>query len=170
VNITENRTYVRAALLDERERSYDHVLTLDFEAKFWSKVNLLAPNGCWEWVGSSETDDGYGVMRLAGRTVRTHRVVFATYVGELLVDKVVRHKCDNPPCVNPAHLELGTPRENVADREHRLRSRHFRKFSPAERRNAVERLRSGESSTSIALDIGCHSVTPQRWAKGGRYG
>lgn len=69
---------------------------------------------CWEWPGARHPF-GYGVVRVGGRCRRVHRVVYEIAVGPIPTDLVVRHKCDNPPCFNPAHLELGTKKDNTQD-------------------------------------------------------
>ena len=58
---------------------------------------------------------GYGKMRYNGRVERAHRVAYMRNVGKIPAGKVVRHKCDNPSCVNPQHLELGSQLDNVRD-------------------------------------------------------
>lgn len=70
--------------------------------------------GCWVWQGTCD-DDGYGMFWLDGRMHRAHRVSFSLFVRELDAGEIVRHTCDNPPCVRPAHLIPGTHADNVAD-------------------------------------------------------
>ena len=79
----------------------------------------LGEGGCWVWVGSKRA--GYGLMSKGNKTVSAHRVSYEAYNGEIPKGLVVRHKCDNPSCINPDHLELGTQQQNVADRENRGR-------------------------------------------------
>ena len=81
---------------------------------------------CWEWRGS-RNDYGYGVMTLARKglfNARVHRLMFERYFGSIPDGMVIRHKCDNPPCSNPDHLELGTQNDNVQDMKDR--GRHWR--------------------------------------------
>lgn len=80
----------------------------------------LAENGCWEWVGGFGAG-GYGVIGRNGKSQRAHRVSYEAYKGEIPEGMVVRHSCDNPACINPDHLSLGTQKENAADRTARGR-------------------------------------------------
>ena len=76
-------------------------------------------SGCWEWNGTKD-HAGYGRVRFGGRRVRAHRLAYEAWVGPVPDHAMVRHrKCDNPPCINPAHLELGTQVDNMRDmRDH----------------------------------------------------
>ena len=94
------------------------------EQRFWDSVNKDAPNGCWEWTAWCGTG-GYGVLRMNYRRVRAHRVVILLTTGEMPApDQVVCHTCDNPPCVNPDHLFIGTHADNVRDMV--SKGRHYR--------------------------------------------
>lgn len=71
-------------------------------------------NGCHIW-GLGRCKDGYGRLWLEGKTRRAHRVSYEQFIGEIPASLVVMHKCDNPACINPSHLSLGTQCENVND-------------------------------------------------------
>lgn len=80
-------------------------------------------SGCWEWTGA-RFPFGHGRCTHFGRTMGTHRVAWLLFRGGIPTGKCVLHKCDNPPCVNPDHLYIGTKADNVRDAETRGRARH----------------------------------------------
>ncbi len=91
--------------------------------RFWAKVEVDA-SGCWIWTGASQAP-GYGKIRIDGRSLFAHRVVFEMTHGRA-PGEVVMHACDVPSCVNPAHLREGTHGDNVRDCVAKGRARHAR--------------------------------------------
>lgn len=85
---------------------------VDTEEKLWSNVDKT--EDCWIWKGGKDKD-GYGVIRMNCRTVKTHRLAWQCSFGEIPSGQYVLHRCDNPPCVNPSHLFLGTAKQNTQD-------------------------------------------------------
>lgn len=71
-------------------------------------------DACWIWIGPRDRDD-YGITYITGRTWRAHRFIFTLVNGQIPDGKFVLHRCDNPPCVRPDHLFLGTAKTNAKD-------------------------------------------------------
>ena len=93
---------------------------MDIRDKFWSRVDIRSSLDCWEWQ-AGKTRKGYGDFYAGIRNgkplyLRAHRVSWELVNGEIPEGLHVLHHCDNPPCVNPAHLWLGSNADNVADK------------------------------------------------------
>lgn len=84
------------------------------DTRFWSKVEIKGINDCWLWTGAKH-NRGYGTITRGGKNIRAHRYAFVELVGEITEGLNVLHKCDNPPCCNPFHLELGDQSKNLRD-------------------------------------------------------
>jgi hypothetical protein len=98
-------------LADRWEAHY----TANFAAHFWSKVDRSAgQDACWPWIGRRVC--GYGMLNFRRHSVRANRMVYRLVHGEFDNALFVCHRCDNPICVNPAHLWLGTHQDNMDDR------------------------------------------------------
>lgn len=90
-------------------------------ARFWAKVKFrIMPDQCWEWAASKFKND-YGKFRHSGKTLYTHRVSWELTNGAIPDGLCVLHECDNPACVNPSHLFLGTQLDNIRDRHNKKR-------------------------------------------------
>lgn len=108
--------------------------------RFWKHVDMdggqvVVPDlgRCWPWIGSKATE--YGCFRLTSSSVvRSSRVAYVLCRGPLSGYELVRHRCDNPPCVNPYHLDKGTHQDNSDDMVKRGRSIAGRSWRPVSRR------------------------------------
>jgi hypothetical protein len=118
---------------------------------FWSRVEP-ARGGCWEWQGA-RNEHGYGLHDGHGRA---HRFAFDLVFGSIPPGLVVMHTCDNPPCVNPDHLVLGTKADNTRDMRRKGRARGG--ASP------------GETNPSAKLTAEQVAEIRRRWAAGARPG
>lgn len=99
---------------------------------FWERVQINGPDDCWPWLCARD-ELGYGFFHT--KTIhsrkekpyprRTHRIAFRLYY-ERESDKLICHKCDNPPCCNPTHLFEGTDLDNTEDRRSKGRTNHIK--------------------------------------------
>ena len=92
--------------------------------RFWSKVDKRGPDDCWEWIGAKDghrpNAKPYGILWTQGshatrKRIKAHRLSYELHYGPIPEGLVVMHKCNNPGCVNPAHLMVGTPKKNLQD-------------------------------------------------------
>ncbi len=100
----------------------------------WNRRRLMdgmkeePQRGCWLWARAHD-HDGYGTATYRGRTVKVHRLAYETFVGAIPAGANVMHSCDQPSCINPAHLKLGTRRDNMRDCA--AKGRHFLQRNPS---------------------------------------
>lgn len=131
--------------------------------RFWSRVRKT--DYCWLWTGFRDKN-GYGLCgeRRAIHEQRAHRIAWTYTHGRIAAGLWLLHRCDNPPCVRPEHLYLGTVRENVVDRDTRGHARvgeehHDAKLTAAAVKDIRERYRLGDvSQVSLAAQYGVSQV------------
>lgn len=88
--------------------------------RFWSKID--SSGDCFQWQGVIVQPDGYGQFFVNGKRLKAHRAMFELANGPIPEGMCVCHRCDNPQCVNPDHLFLGTHQDNMEDRHAKGRS------------------------------------------------
>jgi hypothetical protein len=87
---------------------------------FWSRVDIKSEDECWNWTWGKHKE-GYGRFKYQNKEFQTHRFSYLISYGNLDPNLLVCHKCDNPSCVNPKHLFLGTFKDNAQDRSNKGR-------------------------------------------------
>lgn len=125
----------------------------DPAAAFWAKVSKHGPGGCWIWLGSKP--NGYGQLRWAGRNAKAHRIAWMLLRGPIPGGLFVLHNCpggDNPSCVNPGHMFLGTQAQNMADAANKGRMRSWATTASVEERKKLGQRgeRNGRAKMTLA--------------------
>jgi hypothetical protein len=117
------------------------------------------PDACWIWKGG--VSRGYGSIHYGGKTCRAHRAAWEQANGSVQTGLFVLHRCDNPLCVNPDHLFLGTQAANMADMARKGRDQG--KLTP----DQVRRVRSDRrTQAEIARDFCVDQTTISRIKRG----
>lgn len=137
------------------------------EDRFWRKVDRSGgPDACWLWLGSHHPA-GYGRLYWRGKMRPATHVALFLDRGIEVGTGVARHDCDNPPCVNPAHLQIGDQVDNRRDSVERGRAPLGERIGSSRLdAAAVRRIRllasAGHSHREIGEMVGCHQTTVTR--------
>ena len=140
------------------------------EQRFWEGVEKSTnANGCWQWMKSN--NDGYGSIYMNGRSMPASHFSYILHVGPIPDGMWILHKCDNPPCVRPDHLFLGTVIENNKDRDAKGRTNHGENVHTAKLTDTDipairDMLSQGKSQSDIARIYGVKRNTIQGIASG----
>ena len=119
--------------------------------RFWSKVSKSRKaDGCWIWSGA-RAGNGYGTLKRGerGLTKLAHRISWELHNGPVPDGMLVCHRCDSPPCVNPAHLFLGTMKDNVHDMLAKSRRTGVKREAPTAHRRLTGQQRKKALATVI---------------------
>lgn len=134
----------------------------DAVRRFWPQVNKTET--CWLWTGSVYGSNSYGQMWTGEKAIGAHRLSWEIHHGTIPAGQLVLHRCDTPTCVNPAHLVLGTHRDNMADMVRKGRAcsgdAHWQRTHPEKRpigtRNGThtrpDRVARGNAIATAKLD------------------
>ena len=135
-------------------------LTKSIGGRFWPKVDVRGPSECWPWTAC--TKGGYGMIKYQKRSYFAPRVSWEIANGPIPDGTCFCHTCDNPTCVNPAHLWIGTHLDNMRDRD--SKGRNYRGMQARGQSHGRSKLtdqdvlairaRIGEPIKDIAADFG----------------
>lgn len=149
-----------------RRFAFGHRMARPLNERFWAKVAIGAEDECWPWSGAAAAH-GYGhVWGEKNKNVGAHRVSWELHNGPIPDGLDVLHRCDNPPCVNPAHLFLGTATDNGRDMVSKGRANTPRGDVHGSRTKPERRPR-GEASWNARLNDDLVRFVRQRYAEGG---
>lgn len=150
-----------------------------FDQTFIDRFNLKwkvdTHTGCWQWM-AAKAGKGYGQMKLPKqrRQEFAHRLAYIIHFGEIPYGKYVCHHCDNPACVNPDHLFIGTSHDNHQDMKGKGRHLYGEKNAGAVLTDDAVRkikrlLQDGMSQSEIGRMFGIHQVTVSKIKLGTRW-
>jgi len=142
------------------------------EVERFEKHIFYSPCGCWYWTGNQRKKTGYGGFRFNGKMMLSHRVSWLLFKGEIGENHVL-HKCDNPSCVNPDHLFLGTHVDNMNDMKIKGRAVSFQGslhansiLTESEVLDIKKLLNFSHKQVSIAKTYGVDKTTIQNISSG----
>lgn len=121
-DISLGRRFVYRVCKNPRCARPSHLTTIEpDDIKFWKNIDKNGPiiypdlEACWVWVGKNRNRYGYGTISTSEGVKQAHRFSWELHNGPIPEGIYVLHRCDNPPCCHPGHLELGSPLKNARD-------------------------------------------------------
>ena len=136
-------------------------------SRFNAKWEAVTESGCWLWTAQVNAK-GYGKLRNDDGTTMAHRISYQLHTGDIPKDMMVLHDCDNPTCVNPEHLHLGTNADNIIEMYQRNRFPN-QKLTVALARDIYARVKSGVKQLDIANEFNIDFRTVSDIATGKRW-
>lgn len=140
-------------------------------ARFWSKVDKNGPDGCWLWLGQiRKTRQPYGSFWVPPKNVPAHRFSYELAIGPIPDGLVLDHLCRNPSCVNPAHLEPVTTKENlmrgVGLPALNAQKTHCKYGHPLSGDNLIIRVQTqGKSTSQVRVCKICKYAAVRKWKR-----
>lgn len=133
----------------------------------------VTETGCWEWTGFRKKDRfDYGLIWIGDRQRRAHRVSYEVHKGPIPEGLDILHSCDNPPCINPDHLSVGTRGENCQDAASRdrfpLNEKHHATKLSREQVREIRAFKADWTNGEIAKKYGVNPATISRIRLGQR--
>lgn len=132
--------------------------------RLWSACMPEPNSGCWLWM-QSLNHKGYGQVEFRGKKAKAHRASWMASFGEIPEGQMVLHRCDNRACINPAHLFLGTAKDNTDDMVRKNRAPN-RKLTVEAVREIRARKARGETYVSMAAEFGVCDGTLRQAGRG----
>jgi hypothetical protein len=134
---------------------------MDLKSRLLARIEIDAQTSCWNWTGSKRSElRPYGRLTIGSRksdrrTVAAHRLSFEVFKGVDPGDLCVCHACDNPRCINPDHLWLGTKKDNADDRDQKGRNKLPPKYTGVISDETISLIRSSDlTSRKLSKVIG----------------
>ena len=114
INLQIKNNIVKLNILKNSSHRIRERRKIPIEQRLLNNIYKNPKNGCWEWIGN-KMKSGHGRIGYRDKVYLTHRLSYEIHIGYIPDNMNVCHRCDNPPCINPEHLFLGTQLDNIQD-------------------------------------------------------